>query len=201
MLDDRVQIAAEGAGGLQHGLHRGLTLRRLDHHTTAHRLGEGQILCLHLRNDLRIDLLEMQVTDPVGILTDQLEVVAAVVRDVPGVEAEVHIRRVRRLDEALDVGLVAHVAVGVRVELHVETVLVEDAATELIHSGRQPLPLLHAQLAALQRCTGLVVAPWVGNHHDVFAAHGLCQSGDVGDLPPHVIPRVGPVQMLEDCAR
>ena len=92
------------------------------------------------------------------------------------------------------------VAVGVRVELDVEAVLVEDPAAELVGAGRQCLPLVVGQRPVLDVRTGLVVAVEVWDHHDVLATDGLGQRRDVGDLLPRRVPGVGPVQGGEDGA-
>ena len=66
--------------------------------------------------DLGVDLLEVDVRDPLGEAPDESDVVPAAVRDVAGVEAEVDELGVRVGEEPLDPLLGVHVGVGVRVE-------------------------------------------------------------------------------------
>jgi hypothetical protein len=87
--------------------------------------------------------------------------------------------------------------VGMGVELHVQPVLVENAPAQFVQAGGLLLPLLGGQVPALHRFPGLVVPPDVGDDHDVLAADRLSQGGDGGDLGPHGIPGIRPMQMLE----
>ena len=61
--------------------------------------------------------LRWEIAGPVGVLGDQLDRIPAVVRDGGLVEAEVHKLWIGGFEEALDVALVADMAVGVGVEL------------------------------------------------------------------------------------
>ena len=94
-----------------------------------------------------------------------------------------------RLEEPLDLWLVADVAVGVGVELHVQAVLVEDPPAQLVGLVGQQLPLLVGQRRRLStRPPVLWSPPHARDHHDVLAADGLGQRGDVGHLLPDVVP-------------
>ena len=99
----------------------------------------------------------MQVADAFRVVVDELHVVPAIVREVAGVEAEVHIARVRLREQTLQLAVRADVGVGVRVEL---------------------LP----QAAFLQRLAGRFRAPEVGDDDDVLAAGRAGEGCDVLDL-------------------
>ena len=94
--------------------------------------GKERSLSSTLRDDLRVDLLQVQVADSVGILFDQFEAVTAVVGNVSGVEAEVDPLGIGGLQESFDVWLVADMAVGVGVELHVQAVLLKNPSPQFV---------------------------------------------------------------------
>src|SRR3954451_745997 len=113
LLDDREDVAVQRVDGAQHLAQIGKAERRLDHHAESHRVGEREILGLYMGDHRRVDLLQVQVPDPLRVPGDQVDVVAAVVRHVAGVEAQVDVLGARRLEETLNVLLVSDVAVRV----------------------------------------------------------------------------------------
>ena len=132
---------------------------RFDHDVHPHGLGEGDVLSEGAGGKGGIDLLEVEIADPVGVFGDQLDRIAAVVGDVAGVEAEVDELGIGGFEEALDVGLVADMAVGVGVELGVHAVFFEHASAEFVVAVDQSGPLLGGELARLLFVPREVVAP------------------------------------------
>src|SRR6476619_4533471 len=74
-------------------------------------LGDRQVLGAPLRLHLGIDLLEVQIADPLRGTLDDRDVVAAAVADVAGVQAEIHELAVGAVEKAVDVLLGVDVAV------------------------------------------------------------------------------------------
>ena len=73
-------------------------------------------------------------------------------------------------------------------------VLLEQPAAELVVVLGERRPLLLGEVAGLLLVAGQVVAPQVGDDHEVLRAHGGGQRGDRGDLRPDLVDRV---RMLE----
>ena len=96
----------------------------------------------HLVHHLRVDLLEVHVADPLRVVLDELEVVAVAVGDVPGVQAQGDQVGVGLGQEALDPLVGVHVAVGVRVELDLQPVLVPDRLGQPVDLAGVGGPLL-----------------------------------------------------------
>ena len=91
--------------------------------------------------DLGIDLLEVDVGDPVGELADDVDVVSVAVGDVSGVQAQIHKLWVGVGQEALDPLLGVDMGVDMRVEGQLDTELIEHHPAELVGAGDQVLPL------------------------------------------------------------
>ena len=125
--------------------HVRLAERWLDHDPEADGGREAQLLIAYPGPDRRVDLLEVDVRDAVGVVADELQVVRAAVGDVPGVQAQVHGPGVRAVKETLDLRLGPDVAVGVGVEHEDGPVLLGHVAAELRHAGRQRVPLVVGQ--------------------------------------------------------
>ena len=94
--------------------------------------GQRQLLGEHSVAHGRVDLLEVDVGDPIREPFDDLHVVAVAVGDVAGVEAEVHVLRVGVGQEALDPLLGVDVRVDVRVEHQLDAELLEQVAGQLV---------------------------------------------------------------------
>ena len=116
LLDDAVQPPVEsGQRGDQRG-HVGLAEGWLDHDPEANRGREAQLLIPYPRPDRRVDLLQVDVRDALGIVADELQVVRSAVGHMPGVQAQVHGPGVRAVKETLDLLLGPDMAVRVGVE-------------------------------------------------------------------------------------
>ena len=112
--------------------HGGLAVGRLDHRAQLDRFGQRQLLGEHAVAHRRVDLLEVDVGDPIREPFDDLHVVAVAVGDVAGVEAEVHVLRVGVGQEPLDPLLGVDVRVDVRVEHQLDAELLEQVAGQLV---------------------------------------------------------------------
>jgi len=112
----------------------------------------------------------MHVGDPLGEAVDDLEVVAAAVGDVPGVQAQVHELRVRVLEEFLDSVLGVDVGVRVRVEHQLDAEFLEDHPTQLVGPGDQVRPLLRIHIGRLEEFAGVHVRVLLGQLDQVLRA-------------------------------
>ncbi len=149
--------------------------RRFDHRAELDRLTERQVLGFHLRPNLGIDLLEVQVTDALRCAADDRDVVAAAVADVAGVQAEVDELAVGAVEEAVDVLLGVDVAVGMWMVLRTDAVLLEHRLAEFVHALGLLAPLLGREVAVLEHGAGGRVAPHLGDDDHVLAADGRGQ--------------------------
>ena len=137
----------------------------------------------------------------VGGPLDDRDVVATAIADVPGVQAEVDELAVGAVEEAVHVLLGIDVAVGVRMVLRTDAVLLVHRLAEFVHPRGLLLPLRGRQVPVLQHRTGGGVTPHLRDDDDVLAAHGCRQLGDVLDLLPHGVPRVVPATSTDAGAR
>ena len=141
------------------------------HGAQAHGGGEAELLLADAGSDRAVDLLEVDVPDPVRVVRDQLEVVRAAVGDVAGVEAQLHRLRVRAVEEALDLRLGAHVAVGVGVEDEDGAVRFGDVPAELGHAGGEAGPLVVGERGRGDD-VAVEVRVALGQDHEVLRAVG-----------------------------
>ena len=143
---------------------------RLDHDAQRHRLGQRQLLPPHPFADLRVHQLEMHVGDPFRGALDDLQVVAAAVRDVPGVQAQVDELRVGVLEELLDPVLGVDVGVGVRVEHQLDAELLVEDPAQLVGARDQVRPLLRVHVGGLQGLSGVHVGVLLRQVDEVLRA-------------------------------
>src|SRR5690606_32842915 len=201
LLDDGEQVHAQLLRGHQDGLQLGHAAGRFAHDAALHGRPEGDLVLDDVGEDVRVDLLEVQVADAFAVGIDQLDAVAAAVGVVAGVEAEVDHVGVGGVEEALDVLLGVDVGVGVRVDHDVEAVGVADLAAQAFHAGAQVAPLLGGEFGCLQDLGGLVVAPEGGDDDEVLGTHVAGEGGHPADLLPGGVPLGRPaVQPAEDGA-
>jgi hypothetical protein len=186
LLDDREQVRVEPGQGRDQRLHRGDTVRGLDHCAELHRIGEAQLLFVDPLDDLGVDLFEVHVADPVGVPLDQLEVVSAAVGDVPRVQAQGDGRGVGVGQEALHPLLGVDMAVGVRVEDQRDAELLGEDPAELRHAGAQVGPLLRLQVDGLGDGAVEVGVP-LREQHEVPGA----QCGEEPRHPAALVNRLG----------
>ncbi|KNC23898.1 hypothetical protein FF38_07166, partial [Lucilia cuprina] len=121
---------------------------------------------------------------------ERLDVVAAVVREVTGVQAQVRVAWVGLVEEAVHFARRADVAVGVRVELLVNAELLEQRLAEAVVTRRELLPLLIAEGARLEHLARRVRAPQVGDHDEVLGAELRGEARDRECLVPRALPLV-----------
>src|SRR3954462_12757901 len=202
LLDDGEQLHAELLRGHQDRLQLGYTGRRFAHHSALDGRAERHLVLDDVREDLRVDLLEVEVADPLAVRLDELDAVAAAVGVVPGVQTEVDEFGVRRVQEVLDVVLGVEGGVGVRGDDEFESVRLLDLVAEPFHALGQVRPLLVGQLRRLEDLGGLVVAPEGRDDDEMPGPHGLGERGDLADVLPGRLPHRGAaVQPGEDRAR
>ena len=190
LLDDGEHVPVQGGQRVQQRRHVGLAVRRLDHDAQRHGLGQRQPFGLHPLADLRVDQLDVQVGDPLREVLDDLQVVAAAVGDVPGVQAEVHVLRVGFDQELLDPVLDVEVGVGVRVRHQVDAVLLEDDLAQFVGSGDQVLPLLGVDVAGLGRLAGVHVRVLLGQVDEELGAHLAEQLRLLAELGDRLVQRL-----------
>src|SRR6266508_371988 len=176
LLDDHEQLDVEVVERVQDRPDLRDAARGLAHHAPADRLGERQALRPDLLQDRRVGLLHVEVADAVGVLADQLDVVAGVVGDMGGVEAQRDRLRVGVLEEALDLGLGSHVAVGVGMEDGGDAVLLGEDPAELRGGEHQRPPCVAVELGGLEE-VALEVRVQVRQQDDVPGAHRADQLG------------------------
>src|SRR5258708_7871457 len=138
LLDDREHVAAQTLYRREQRWHVRDSAGRLGHGAELDGLTKREVLGLDLGAHLRIDLLEMEVTDALGRPLDDRDVVATAVADVPGVQAQVDELAVGAVEEAIDILLGVHMTVRMRMVLRTHTVLFDHRLADLIH----PLGLL-----------------------------------------------------------
>ncbi len=123
-----------------------------------------------------------------GYFSNQLQAVAAVVGNVASVEAQVDPFRIGRFQESLDVWLVTDVAVGVRVELHMQPVLLKNPLAQLVQPS---VFCFHCSSLSSRLSTGSPVL-WCRHTSGIttmcFPPTSLGQCRDVGDLSPYRVP-------------
>src|SRR5688572_18746044 len=133
---------------------------------------------------------------------DEREAVAAVVREVAGVQAEGRVPLVGLDQEALHLLLRADVAVCVRVELLLQPEFLLQRPAETVVPCRQAPPLLVVERPRLELLPRRVAAPEVRDHDEVPRAELRGQPSDVERLLPRAVPLLRPlVESREDRAR
>ena len=105
-----------------------------------------------------------------GALLDDLQVVAAAVGDVPGVQAEVDELRVGVLQELLDPVLGVDVGVGVRMEHQLDAELLVEHPAQLVGARDQVRPLLRVHVGGLEHRAGVHVGVLLGQLDQVLRA-------------------------------
>ena len=93
LLDDGEGVRADGRHGFEDRREVRDAIRRLGHDALLDGERERNVVLQHVRQEVWMHLLQVQVADPVRVVVDQRQVVAQVVRVVAGVEAVVPIER------------------------------------------------------------------------------------------------------------
>src|SRR5690606_25349851 len=105
LLDDHEQLCVQ-SGQCVHDFGRvGHSGGWFDAHAALDRFSERQPFGGHLGEHVRIHLFDVDVSDAFGVPADEVDVVAAAVGDVPGVQAEVGVPGVGGVQEPLDLDL------------------------------------------------------------------------------------------------
>ena len=121
-------------------------------HAGVDGLDERPVLVVGLLHERLVHRLDVHVRDALGVLAAQLHRVAVAVDDVAGVEAEADVLGVGRLEDAVDVVGGLDVAVAVRVEDHLQAVV-------LLHDPPEPVGVLDVEVPGVggehagRRCT------------------------------------------------
>src|SRR6478609_10281917 len=100
----------------------------------------GHVFLVDLLEDVRVDLLQVQVADPVRVVLDELQAGCAAVFRVAGVQAQVEVLRVGGAQQCFDVLLGSDVRVGVGVELLLEAEVLEQRLAKPVVAGEQVTP-------------------------------------------------------------
>ena len=150
LLDNGKQVDVQPAQFFQHRLQSRCAIRRLGHRAPAHCLSKTQLLIADLTHNIRVDLLEVDVTDPLRKLSDDRDVVATAIGNMARVEAELYIRGIGVLKEPHDPVLRVDMTVGMWMKYEVDPVLLIDDLRELGHSRGQVAPLLGRQVDRLR---------------------------------------------------
>src|SRR6478672_10051904 len=129
-------------------------VRRFGHDAGQVGGGPSHVFFVDLFEDVRVDLLEVQVADPVRIVLDQVEAGGPAVFGVAGIQAEVEVLRVRGGEEGLDVLLRADMGVGVRVELLLQAEVLKQRLAQAVVSGKEVAPGFFGERAALHGLPG-----------------------------------------------
>lgn len=159
----------------------------------GHGRGERLVVLEHVEEQRRVDLLQMQVPDPVRTLLDEPQVVAAVVREVTGIEAQVRVAGIGLIEEPIDLACGADMAVGMRVELLLHSELFEQRLAETIVTGAEFRPLLISQRAGLQHFARGVAAPQIRDDDEVLGSELRSEAGHREGLIPRALPLVLPL--------
>ena len=169
--------------GAEWGLHHGAAL---------HRLVEADAVGARRGRHGGVDLLEVDVADPVGMALHDLAVVARGVLDVTGVQAQCHRVGVGVLQERVDELLGFDVRVDVRVEAELDVELLLDHSAELVLSVDQVAPLFGGQVGGLVQFAGLQVGEHLRQHHQMVDVHGREQFAHLEGILAAGLERVGP---------
>ena len=188
LLHDGEQVHVQVLGRGQDGAQLRNAVRRFAHHTALDGGAERHPVLDHIGEDLRVDLLEVEIADALAVGLDQLDAVAAAVGVVAGVQAEVDQLGVGGVEEPLDMVLGVDVRVGVRMYDEFEAVGLLDLVAEPFHALGQVRPLLGRQLLRLEDLRGLVVPPEGGDDDQVPRAHRLGERGHLADVGPGLVP-------------
>jgi hypothetical protein len=149
----------------------------------------------------RIDLLQVDVVDPLGEALDDLDVVAVGVGDVPGVQAQVHEPRIGVGQEPLDLVLGLDVGVHVRVEDQFDAELLVDHPAEFVGSGDEVAPVLGAERRGVRRLARVHVGVLLGQVDQVLGTDGGEQPRLAAERLDRRLERLGAlVQGREDGA-
>ena len=143
----------------------------------------------------------MHVGDALGVLGDDVEVVAVAVGDMPGVEAQVHELRIGVLQEPLDPVLGVDVGVDVRVEHELDAVLLEQDPAQRVGALDEVAPLLGRDLAGPRRPSAVQVGVLLGQLDQVLGPDLAQQPGLLREGRDRLVERLLPaVQAGEDGA-
>ena len=129
-----------------------------------------------------------------GILAAQLHRVAVAVDDVAGVEAEADVLGVGRLEDAVDVGGGLDVAVAVRVQNHLQAVVLLHDPPQLVGVLDVEVPGLGREHLVVDVVAGLLVAEHRGEVNHVLGADGGVGLADRAEELLGVGPGLGLVQ-------
>src|SRR6478735_4106452 len=195
LLAHDVELLVEVGQGLDERRHVGCASRRRDRAPLGDGETEGPVLVVSLLDEALVHRLDVDVGDALGVLAAQLHRVAAAVHDVARVEAEADVVGVGRLEDAVDVLRRLDVAVAVRVEHHLEAVVLLHDATQLVGVADVGVPGLGRQHSVVGVVPRLLVAEHRGQVHDVLRPDGSVR---LGDLAKRLL-RVGPrLRLVED---
>ena len=157
-------------------------------------LHERPVLVVGLLDEHRVHRLDVHVRDALGVLAAQLHRVAVAVDDVPGVEAEAHVLGVGRLEDAVDVVGGLDVAVAVRVQDHLQAVVLLHDPPQLVGVLDVEVPGVGGENPVVGVVTGLLVTEHRRKVNDVLCAHGGMGLTDRTEELLGVVPRLGLVQ-------
>ena len=163
-------------------------------HAGVHGLDERPVLVVGLLHERRVHRLDVHVGDALGVLAAQLHRVAVAVDDVAGVEAEADVLGVGRLEDAVDVVGGLDVAVAVRVQDHLQAVVLLHDPPELVGVLDVEVPGVGGEHLVVGVGAGLLVAEHRGQVHDVLGAHGGVGLADGAEELLGVGPGLGLVQ-------
>src|SRR6476660_1258760 len=195
LLAHHVELLVEVGQGLDERRHVRCSGGRSDRAALRDRETEWPVLVVGLLDEALVHGLDVDVGDALGVLAAQLHRVAAAVDDVACVEAEADVVGVRRLEDAVDVLGRLDVAVAVRVEDHLEAVVLLHDATELVGIGDVGVPRLRRQHAVVGELPRLVVTEERRQVHDVLRPDGGVRLGDLAEG----LLRVGPgLRLVQD---
>src|SRR4051794_18403885 len=190
LLDHRKDLAVQLAERVEERGHVRLAVGRLAHDAQLDRLGERHPLRERSSADGRVHRLEVHVGDPLGEPLDDLNVVAAAVGDVPGVQAEVDKLRFGVAEELLDPILGVDVGVRMRVEDELDAVLLVDDPGQLVRAGDQVLPLLEVEVSGVRRLARVLVGVLLGEMHQVLRADRCQELRLAAEVSDRLVERV-----------
>src|SRR5665647_3115144 len=195
LLADDVQLLVQTSEGVDQMLHVGRAGWRTDREPARDGLTEGPVLLVRLTGEVHVERLDVHVGDALGVLLDHLDRVATTVDDVAGVQAQVDVRRVGRLEDPVDVLRGLDVAVAVRVQHHLQAVLVLEDLAELVGVLDVQVPGVRREHAVVGERPGLLVPEHRGQVHDVLRADRVL-SPDAWNLYVENANKLG--QILKD---